>query len=177
MGISGRALLAAMGMSEGKLGAEQERLYYDLAFLAGACGGHLPRVSIARDLAEARTPEARRAVLDRENPLGDIFWELEAYANPTQTGRKLDWGCLGRVYGGSASEYDRTRRDFGGIVGQRAPRVECRGLWYPDPSWTAEMAAEQGAEIRARLTPVLVRFGLRWPVQKRTGSRHRYGLR
>lgn len=70
--ISGKALLAGMGMSNGKLSPTMERLYWDLAFFSRVCCGNY--------------------LASKSQALSDMFWELEGFADPRQTSGKLDWG-------------------------------------------------------------------------------------
>ena len=172
MAISGRALLSAMGMNAGRLQDNGERLYFDLAFLAGLCGGNLPQVDISAELDKARTPEERGAALDKQKPLSDMFWELDAFADSGQTGKKLDWGGMGRAY----RNCDWTNSYSN--IGFNVPYVTIREYPFlrgPDPEATKQLIEEQADGVRSRLRPVLARFGLSWPkVERESSGTHRY---
>lgn len=144
-----------MGISE-KLSPGRERLYYDLAFYAGA---------------------QRRPSSADEDWLSDLFEDLDASVDPLQQMYKWEWSVLGHVYGGVADEHTRTQHDFSGIVGEEAPTVGGLGQRHPDPDWTLRMARKQDEMIRRRIKPLLREHGLQWLLSHRTGPRNRYGLR
>lgn len=90
--LSREAILAAFGFSSGKLSKECEQLYYDLSFYSAAfCEGYLSR---------------------KDKRLSDMFWELEAFANPTQTSGKIDWANKGYAFAKSPTvELQQTKEE------------------------------------------------------------------
>ena len=148
MAISGRAMLAVMGMSEGKLGEKNQQLYYDLAFFLTASGRGWP-----------------------SDELRELFRELDAFANPNQTGEKINWSQLGWIYSGKeTSIYE----DYRQILGEPPKDRWKAGSRIGSPEWVKEKVDDLGDQVRARLKPILDKFGLKWPGQEKREGVHRY---